>query len=83
MNKRLSYLVAGVSAVALLAVACGANTKPLEDKIAAAEQNVAGLQGKLTSVEGKVGKVAVPAGERMFMVTGAELKGSTVTKDLA
>ncbi|MBI3953980.1 MAG: hypothetical protein HY330_05655 [Chloroflexi bacterium] len=34
-------------------------------------------------MEGKVGKVAVPAGERMFMVTGAELKGSTVTKDLA
>ncbi len=83
MSKRLTYLVAGVSAVALLATACSADTKPLEDKVAAVEQSVAGLQGKLVSLEAKAGKLSVPAAAVEFTVTGVELKGSTVTKDLA
>jgi plastocyanin len=55
----------------------------LEGKAGAAEQNLIAAQAKLTSLEGKAGKIAAPAGKVEFVVTGVELKGSTVTKDLA
>jgi plastocyanin len=91
--------VGGGLAVLLLlaAVACTTDLKPVEDRVEAveqsvaaaqgqvtnAEQNLSALKGKVTIIEGKAGKIAAPASEVMFMVTGAELKGSTKTTDLA
>lgn len=75
----------GLALVVLAAAACAAATdlKPLEDKVAAAEQNVSTLQGKLTSVEGKAGKIAAPAGTVEISVAGVEYKGSTSMDSLA
>ena len=67
----------------LAAMACAPSIKPLEDRVGAAEKNVTTIQGKLASLEGKAGKIAAPAGKVEFVVTGVELKGSTVIKDLA
>ena len=84
MSRHLRYLVlgGGLAALLLAAAAC-TDIKPVEDRVGAAEQSIAAAQAKLTSLEGKAGKIVAPASEVMFMVTGAELKGSTVTKDLA
>jgi len=73
----------GLVLLLLAAMACAPDLKPVEDRIGAAEQNLAAAQAKLTSLEGKAGKIAAPAGEVMFVVTGAELKGSTTTASLA
>ncbi len=85
MSKLVRYLgMGGGLALLLLAgVACAADLKPVEDRIGAAEQNLAAAQAKVTALEAKAGKIAAPAGKVEFVVTGAELKGSTVTKDLA
>lgn len=84
MNRRVVYALVGASvAVLLTAAACAPDTKPLENRVGAVEQNLATVQSKLTAVESKAGKIATPAGSVEFVITGVELKGSTSTKDLA
>lgn len=93
MRKTLVALAVG----ALLLAACAPSTQPLEDKIAKVETQAKTLEGKVSTVEsqakavetqakaleGKLGKVSIASGERLFVVTGLEYKGSTSTKDLA
>lgn len=85
MDGRIRAIVAaaGTAILLLLAAACGADVKPLEDRVGAVEQNVTAAQAKLAGLEGKAGKLAAPASKVWFAVTGVEWKGSTVTKDLA
>ncbi len=85
MKARFYPLLVGLvlGSLLLAAAACATDIAPLETRIGAVEQNVSAVQAKVASVEGKAGKIVAPASEVMFMVTGAELKGSTVTKDLA
>ncbi len=66
MRRRSRYLLLGGSVAAVLllvAAACGTDIEPLEDRVA--------------SVEGRAGKIAAPAGEKHFFVTGVEWKGTT------
>ena len=85
MNRRLYHMVimGGLATLLLPALACGTDIKPVEDRVGAVEKSVTEVQAKLASVEAKAGKIAAPAGSVEFSVTGAELKGSTVLKDLA
>jgi len=84
MSKRVHYLwVGGGLAVMVLAAVACTDIKPVEDRVGAAEQSIAAAQAKVTALEAKAGKIAAPAGKVEFVVTGVELKGSTVTKDLA
>jgi plastocyanin len=85
MDRRVRAVVAAASApiLLLLVAACSTDVKPLEDRVGAVEQNATAAQAKLASLEGKAGKIAAPATKVWFAVTGVELKGSTVTKDLA
>lgn len=84
MERRFRAVVAAAGAAILLATAaCSTDVKPLEDRVGAVEQNATAAQAKLASLEGKAGKIAVPPSKVWFAVTGVELKGSTVTKDLA
>lgn len=71
MNKRLITILALGGLIILLPAlaACGTDVKPLETKLA--------------TVEAMAGKLAVPAKAVEFTLTGVELKGSTVIKDLA
>ncbi|GEM_PF-7124604 len=85
MNRRLYHMVimGGLATLLLPALACGTDIKPVEDRVGAVEKSVTEVQAKLANVEAKAGKIAAPAGAVEFVVTGVELKGSTVTKDLA
>lgn len=93
---RVPRIVVPLAAGALLLAAC-TSTAPIEDKLSKVETQAKSLEGKVTAVEsqaksaesaaksleGKLGKVAIASGERTFVVTGLEYKGSTSTKDLA
>ena len=85
MSRRFWAVLAVVGAGVLLLVvaACGTDIKPVEDRVGAAEQSIAAAQTQLTTLESKAGKLAVPATEVEFILTGVELKGSTKTTDLA
>lgn len=85
MDRRVRVVVAAASVpiLLLLVAACSTDVKPLEDRVGAVEQNATSAQAKLVSLEGKAGKIAAPPSKVWFAVTGVELKGSTVTKDLA
>ena len=78
MGKHLRYLVlgGGLEALLLAAVACSTDLKPVEDRVGAVEQSVSALQTK-------AGKIAAPAKDVEFVVTGVEWKGATSIDSLA
>ncbi|MEE9324822.1 MAG: cupredoxin domain-containing protein [Dehalococcoidia bacterium] len=71
MKKRLLYpLVVGILAVGLLAAACGGtDIGPLEEKVAELEQNLTGLQGKVTDLEAKALPAYEPVTREIWMIT--------------
>lgn len=85
MERRFRAVVAAASAaiLVLLVAACGADLKPVEDRVGTVERDTAAVQARVGAIESRVGKLSVPAREVEFVVTGVELKGSTSVDSLA
>lgn len=75
MRRSFHYLFLGGSLMLLLLVlAACTDLKPVEDRVGAAEQSVATLQGKVTGVEGKVTGVEGNVASLQGKVTSVEGK---------
>jgi plastocyanin len=75
----------GLVSAALLgvaAVACATDLKPVEDRVAKLEGDLAGVKTQVSAAQGQAGKIADPAKTRHYYVTGVEWKGTTTAKNL-